>query len=64
MANFRTRQAADYLQVSKSLLDKLRCYGGGPVYAKLGSTVIYSSDDLDAWLTTKKRQPANDNQAR
>ena len=61
MANFRTRQAADYLQVSKSLLDKLRCYGGGPVYAKLGSTVIYSSDDLDAWLTTKKRQTANDN---
>jgi len=61
MANLRTRQAADYLQVSKSLLDKMRCYGGGPVYAKLGATVIYSTDDLDAWVASKKLKPANDN---
>lgn len=61
MANLRTRQAAEYLQVSKSLLDKHRCYGGGPVYAKLGSTVIYSTDDLDAWVAYKKLKPANDN---
>jgi predicted DNA-binding transcriptional regulator AlpA len=61
MANLRTRQAADYLQVSKSLLDKMRCYGGGPTYAKLGATVIYSTDDLDAWVASKKLKPANDN---
>jgi len=61
MANLRTRPAAEYLQVSKSLLDKLRCYGGGPVYAKLGSTVIYDTADLDAWVSSKKLKPANDN---
>ncbi len=63
MANLRTRPAAEYLQVSKSLLDKLRCYGGGPVYAKLGSTVIYDTADLDAWVASKKLKPTNDNVA-
>ena len=61
MANVRVRQAADYCGVSKSLLDKLRCYGGGPAYAKLGASVIYSTDDLDAWLAVNRRRAANDN---
>jgi excisionase family DNA binding protein len=62
MANIRVRQAAEYVGVSKSLLDKLRCYGGGPAYAKLGSSVIYSTEDLDAWLAAN-RQADNDNRA-
>lgn len=61
MANLRVKQAADYVGVSKSLLDKLRCYGGGPAYAKLGATVIYSTDDLDAWVAARRVNPANDN---
>ena len=54
MPNLRVPQAAEYLGISKSLLDKLRCYGGGPTYAKLGATVIYSKTDLDAWLASKR----------
>jgi excisionase family DNA binding protein len=61
VANIRVRQAAEYVGVSKSLLDKLRCYGGGPAYAKLGSSVIYSTEDLDAWLAANRHLPANDN---
>jgi len=61
MANMRVRQAAEYVGVSKSLLDKLRCYGGGPAYAKLGTSVIYNSDDLDAWVAARRVDPANDN---
>lgn len=61
MANMRVRDAAQHCGVSKSLLDKLRCYGGGPAYMKLGASVIYNTDDLDAWLATH-RQAANDNQ--
>jgi predicted DNA-binding transcriptional regulator AlpA len=53
MKNLRTPQAAEYLGVSKSLLDKLRCYGGGPRYAKLGASVIYSTGDLDTWMASK-----------
>lgn len=62
MANMRVRQAADYIGVSKSLLDKLRCYGGGPAYAKLGVSVIYNTADLDAWVAARRVAPANDNQ--
>lgn len=60
MANLRVKQAAEYVGVSKSYLDKARCYGGGPTYAKLGTTVIYRSEDLDAWVAAS-RQPDNDN---
>jgi predicted DNA-binding transcriptional regulator AlpA len=60
MANVRVRDAAQYCGVSKSLLDKLRCYGGGPAFAKLGASVIYNTDDLDAWLAVN-RQADNDN---
>ncbi len=62
MANLRVPQAAEYVGLSKSYLDKARCFGTGPAFAKLGATVIYSTDDLDAWVAANRRAPANDNQ--
>lgn len=56
----RVKAAADYACVSKSLLDKLRCYGEGPVYYKLGSSVIYNKEDLDAWIATHRTIPPKD----
>jgi len=50
----RVPQAAAYLGVGVSTLNKLRIYGGGPAYAKLGATVIYSPADLDAWANERK----------
>jgi hypothetical protein len=47
-------QAADYTSISKSSLDKLRVYGGGPLYIKVGARVIYDRIDLDTWLIGKK----------
>jgi hypothetical protein len=47
-------QAAGYASISKSSLDKLRVYGGGPLYIKVGARVIYDRVDLDTWLTGKK----------
>lgn len=61
MANLRVRKAAEYIGLSKSLLDKLRCYGGGPVYAKLGTAVVYNTVDLDAWVAERRLIGANDN---
>jgi len=61
MANLRVPQAAEYVGLSKSYLDKARCTGTGPAYAKLGSTIIYSTDDLDAWVAANRHAPANDN---
>lgn len=65
MTNIRTKQAAEYLGLSKSTLDKLRHFGGGPRYFKLGRAVIYDTNDLDAWRNDRVRKstwsPANDN---
>lgn len=60
MANVRVRQAAQYVGLSKSYLDKARCNGTGPVFIKLGNSVIYRTEDLDAWLSANSRA-ANDN---
>lgn len=62
MANLRVIQAADYVGLSKSYLDKARCYGTGPAYIKLGSSVIYRTEDLDEWVASNRRA-ANDNRA-
>lgn len=61
MANIRVRQAADYVGLSKSSLDKMRCFGTGPAFVRLGRTIVYRTDDLDAWLTANRNEAANDN---
>ncbi|WP_426615726.1 helix-turn-helix transcriptional regulator [Bradyrhizobium sp. McL0616] len=59
MANIRVKEAAEYLGLSKSFLDKARIYGGGPTFMRFGTAVVYSTDDLDAWAASRK--VANDN---
>lgn len=51
----RTPEAADYLGLSKSTLEKLRLTGGGPRYAKLGKIVTYALPDLAAWAAERTR---------
>lgn len=60
MANIRVREAAAYCGLSKSNLDKMRIYGGGPAFFRLGRSVVYSTDDLDTWLASN-RVADNDN---
>ena len=45
-----TTGASRRLGVSKSTLEKLRVYGGGPKYLKLGRLVRYRPQDLDEWM--------------
>lgn len=52
---FRTEEAANYVGVSSSYFSKLRVFGGGPAYHKLGRRVVYDRADLDAWLAGRKR---------
>ncbi|WP_455873068.1 helix-turn-helix transcriptional regulator [Rhizobium yanglingense] len=63
--NIRVKEAAFHLGLSKSTLDKLRHFGGGPRYYKLGRAVIYDTADLDAWKAERARTEtwvgANDN---
>jgi predicted DNA-binding transcriptional regulator AlpA len=51
----RTPEAATYLNLSKSTLEKYRVTGEGPRYAKLGKIVTYALDDLAAWAAARMR---------
>jgi len=51
----RTADAASYLGLSKSTLEKYRISGAGPVYASLGRVIVYDVEDLDAWVDARKR---------
>ena len=57
----RTEEAAAYVGLSKSTLEKLRVTGGGPEYAALGRVVVYRIEDLDAWVFAHKRRSTSDN---
>ena len=48
-------EAADFLGLSKSTLDKLRVRGGGPTYLQVGRRILYDHADLEAWLSSKRR---------
>jgi predicted DNA-binding transcriptional regulator AlpA len=52
--------ASEYIGLSVSTLNKLRVFGGGPIFLKLGRRVAYDAADLDAWLTSKRRRSTSD----
>jgi predicted DNA-binding transcriptional regulator AlpA len=56
----RTAEAAAYCGSCASTFEKLRLYGGGPLYSKLGRRVVYNVEDLDAWLAANKRRSTSD----
>ena len=47
--------AALHVGVAVSTLNKLRVYGGGPTYIKLGRRVLYDVQDIDKWLDRCRR---------
>lgn len=56
----RTKDAAAYIGLSKSTLEKYRVTATGPVYAALGRIVVYDVDDLDAWVEARKRHSTSE----
>jgi hypothetical protein len=58
---WRTPQAAEYVGLSTSTLEKFRLTGNGPVYQKAGpKIVVYRIEDLDAWLDTRRRRSTSE----
>ena len=51
-----TLEAAAYCRISKPYLEKMRVYGTGPVFVKLGRRVVYRLLDLDEWLSARVRR--------
>jgi hypothetical protein len=53
----RTPDAAAYLGLSSSTLEKFRITGNGPIYYKAGpKIVVYRIEDLDAWLSANRHR--------
>lgn len=48
-----TREAAEATGLAVPTLNKLRVYGGGPQFLKLGRSVRYRIEDLHAWLESR-----------
>jgi excisionase family DNA binding protein len=43
-------EAANYLRSSVSTLAKLRVYGGGPAFTRIGRAIRYRRADLDTYM--------------
>lgn len=54
-------EAARFLGLGKSTLDKLRLSGGGPAYLKLGPRrVVYDPIDLERWASERRRRSTSE----
>lgn len=47
-------ETAKRLGLSTSTLAKMRLYGTGPAFSKLGRRVVYRLVDLEAWIATNR----------
>jgi len=58
MKVLRTPEAAQYLGLSQSTLEKMRLTGGNtPPFIKLTRRAVgYIQSDLDAWLSSRSRK--------
>ena len=56
-----TTQAAERCKLARATLAKLRVNGGGPLFRKIGSKVLYDDADLTAWIDAQgKRRSTSD----
>lgn len=59
------QQAAEFLKISASTLAKLRCYGGGPAFTRLGlRRVVYQRKHLDEWAAGGVRRHTSEGAGR
>jgi predicted DNA-binding transcriptional regulator AlpA len=60
-ACLRSPEAARYLGISESTLNKTRLTGNGPPFVKVTPrAVAYRKSDLDAWLEARLRRSTSD----
>ncbi len=57
MRILRTPEAATYVGLSSSTLEKMRLTGDGPRFIRLGGRAVgYAIEDLDAWLDARRAE--------
>lgn len=55
-----TAEAAKWLSVTVSYLEKMRVIGGGPEFVKLGRSVRYEPTALATWVDSARRRSTSD----
>jgi predicted DNA-binding transcriptional regulator AlpA len=50
-----TKEAAHYVRLSESSLEKKRVFGDGPEFLKVGKAVRYEQAALDTWMQLDRR---------
>jgi excisionase family DNA binding protein len=55
-----TRQAADYIGLAKTTLEKRRLHGQSPKFVRLGRAVRYRIKDLEEFLEANVRYSTSD----
>ncbi|MBF0213383.1 MAG: helix-turn-helix domain-containing protein [Magnetococcales bacterium] len=60
----RQPDAARFIGLSESTLEKMRCRGDGPLFSKLGRTVVYDRANLVAWMEARKVKSTSEADAR
>ena len=54
-----TREAAEFLGVSESYLNKARHFGNGPPFCRFGRTIRYDVQALEAWAQDRTVNPSD-----
>lgn len=54
------KQAAEFLGVSLSWLDKARISGLGPVFVTMGGRILYDSRDLEAFIYSNRHSSTSE----
>lgn len=57
------RQAAQFVGLTESTLNRFRVTGGGPPYFKVGRYVRYDEDDLQVWMKSRRFTSTSDERA-
>ena len=57
---FPTSLAAERYGLSVSWLTKLRVFGGGPSYLKVGRRVLYERAAFEEWMASHQRTSTSD----
>jgi hypothetical protein len=52
--------SALYVGLAVSTMSKMRCWGGGPEFLKLGRKIVYRRAALDEWLAARIARSTSD----
>lgn len=55
-----TKEAASYLRLQPSTLERWRYVGDGPAFRKFGRRVVYSQQELEAFAESARRASTAD----